>query len=108
MVDPDRWLQAVHQRVYRRWVNSNGTVQVDHHTYRIGTGYSKQLVLLHVDARQQVFHVILDGQLVKQLPIRGLYSEPMDLDVYLTVLRGEARTIAAHHRLLWERPGTVL
>ena len=106
-VDPDRWLQAVHTRVYRRWVNRNGTVQVDRHTYHIGSAYTKQLVLLHVDADQRLFHVTLDGQVLKRLPIRGLFGESMDFEVYLTAMRAEARTIAAHHRLLWERPGDL-
>lgn len=107
-VDPDRWLSAIHQRVYHRWVNSNGTVQVDRHVYRIGTEYAKQRVLLHVDAQQRIFRAILDGRIVKELPIQGLLGDRLDVDVYLTVLRAEARTIAAHHRLLWEQRGTVL
>ena len=104
-VEPDRWLLTSHRRIYRRWVNSSGTIQIDRHTYSVGSMYAKQQVLVHLDAENQRFHISLNGQVLKQLPIQGLLGSWMDFMVYLTQIRSEARTIAAHHRLLWEQTG---
>jgi hypothetical protein len=104
-VAPNQWLQAIHGRVYRRRVNSNGTIQVDRHTYPVGARYAKQLVLVHVDALQQAFHFSVEGQLVKTVPIQGLYGMEMDFNLFLVAMCSEARLIALHRQALWERPG---
>ncbi|MBK9745774.1 MAG: transposase [Chloroflexi bacterium] len=106
-VDPDEWLQSAHGRIYRRWVNSSGTIQIDRHTYSIGSAYAKQQVLVHLDAKQHMFLVSLNGQRLKQLTIQGLYRAPMDFAVYLTQIRSEARTVEAHHRLWWGQTGRL-
>lgn len=104
-VSPDAWLKAYHTRVYRRCVNSSGTIQIDRHTYFVGTPYAKQLVLVQLDAERKRFYVTVEAKEVKQLPVHGLLGEPMDFTVYLTVMRAEARTIEAHRRLMWEQTG---
>jgi hypothetical protein len=63
------------------------------------------MVLVHLDADQRLFHITWEGHLLKQLPIQGLYGERLDFEVYLTLMRAEARRIAAHHRWLWGQAG---
>jgi transposase InsO family protein len=104
-VDPDRWLHCVHQRIYRRRVNSSGTVQIDRHTYSVGTGYAKQLVLVHVDAKAHRFHFSIEGRVVKTLPIHGLYGMRMHFWDYFRLIQSEARLIELHHATLWEQMG---
>jgi hypothetical protein len=104
-VHPDGWLTSVHGRIYRRRVNSEGTIQIDRHTYSVGSQYAKQPVLVHLDAAQQLFRVTLEGRLVKTLSIRGLHGTPLRFWDYFKLIQAEARTVALHHTLLWERRG---
>ena len=102
-LNPDAWLGHEHGRIYRRRINTAGTIQVDRHTYFISSQLAGQPVLVHLDAERQCFWVTHNQRTVKQLPIAGLYQGAMDFASYLRVLQAEARTIAQHHRLLWER-----
>jgi hypothetical protein len=104
-VHPDRWLTSVNARIYRRRVNSEGTIQIDRHTYSVGSQYAKQPVLVHLDAAQQLFRVTLAGRLVKTLPIRGLHGSPLPFWDYFKLIQAEARIVALHHAMLWERQG---
>jgi hypothetical protein len=104
-VDPDRWLADAQGRVYRRHVNSSGTIQIDRHTYAVGTAYAKRQVLVHVDAKQQMFRVTLDGRVLKTLPIQGVYGTRLGFGDYLKIIQAEARTVEQHHTLLCERMG---
>jgi hypothetical protein len=105
-VDPDAWLHTLQQRVYQRRVTSDGTIQIDRHTYAIGSAYRQQPVAVQVVGTD--FQVACAGQVVKRLPIRGLYGQPMDFDSYLIVLRSEARTIEFHYQSLWRKRGEAV
>jgi hypothetical protein len=107
-VDPDRWLTTVNARIYRRRVNSDGTIQIDRHTYAIGSRYAKQQVLVHLDAHLQRFRITLEGRLIKMLPIQGLYGNTLRFWDYFKLIQAEARTIELHHLMLWERRGESL
>jgi hypothetical protein len=100
-VDPDRWLHTLQHRTYQRHETSDGTIQIDRHTYAIGSSYKHQQVTAHVVGEE--FQVVCAGHIVKRLPIRGLYRQTMDFDSYLVVLRSEARTIDFHYQSLWRR-----
>ncbi|MBI5929819.1 MAG: hypothetical protein HY862_10950 [Chloroflexi bacterium] len=89
-VDPDRWLLTYHQHLFKRRVRSNGTVSVDKHHYYIGRALMGRYILLRLDAHQQVLEVLLQGQLLKQLPIKGLVGQPLTFDVYLKRMMQEA------------------
>lgn len=104
-VNPDAWLTHEHGRVYRRRVNSSGTIQVDRHTYFISSQLGGQPVLVHVDAQQHCFWVSHDQKIVKQVALAGLYHQEMDFAHYLRAIQAEAHTIALHHHTLWERTG---
>lgn len=104
-VNPDAWLRHEHGRVYRRRVNSAGTVQVDRHTYFVSSQLAGQPVLVHLDAERQCFWVTHNQQMVKQLPIQGRYERTMAFGQYLRAMQAEARTIEQQHHRLWERTG---
>ncbi|MBI5929050.1 MAG: transposase [Chloroflexi bacterium] len=89
-VDPDHWLLTYHHRLFKRRIRSNGTVAVDKHDYYIGRASIGRYVLLRLDAHQQVLDVLLQGQLIKQLPIKGLVREPLAFDAYLKLMLQEA------------------
>lgn len=96
LVDPDRWLQHYHQRVFRRRVNASGTVMVDKYRYYLGRALAHQPVALQVDAQQQVLHLFAQGRLLKSLPIQGLQHVLLPFDDYLALMVEEARSIERH------------
>jgi len=106
-VDPDHWLQHVHGRVYRRRVTSNGTIMVDKHVYYTGQNHAKQQVTVHVDAHNQQFFVLGDGEVLRTLDISGLHRHRMDFQSYLVVMKAEARSIEQHRLAMWYRVGDV-
>lgn len=89
-VDPDLWLQAIDGKHYKRRIKSNGSVQVDNHSYYVGQKLRGRYVLLRVDAAQQRFDVLLDGKVVKHVPIKGLYNEILPFELYLDLICQEA------------------
>jgi hypothetical protein len=106
-VHPDRWLHSEHGRVYRRHVNSAGTIQVDRHTYSVGSRYTKQQALAHLDAARRVFRITVEGRVVKTLPIQGLQEHEMRLWDYFSLICAEARTVELHYQFSWQRTGDV-
>jgi hypothetical protein len=104
-VHPDYWLNSIQGRIYRRRVTSDGTIQIDRHTYAIGSTYRQQPVAAHILGTE--FIVEYQGVMIKQLPIRGLYGQPVLFDSYLILLREEARTLALHYQNLWRKSGDI-
>lgn len=74
---------------------------IDKHIYDIGHDYSKQQIVVHVDALQQQFYVSCDGELTKQVDIQGLHHQLIDFQSYLVAIKAEARSIEQHRRTLW-------
>ena len=104
-VNPDGWLRSIQRRIYQRRVTSDGTIQLDRHTYGIGSTYRQQSVAAHVVGTD--FFVECAGRVVKQVPIRGLYEQQMLFDSYLILLREEARTLELRYQTLWRKRGEV-
>lgn len=108
-VNPNRWLEVEHGRVFRRRIRANGTIQVDKHTYYVSQKLAKRPVLVHLDATRQCLHVTLDGQPVsKPLPLKDLHPDPLDLQDYLKILSEEAMSIAYYRRSLWMQTGEAV
>jgi hypothetical protein len=108
MIDPDAWLRALHQRYFRRRVQANGSVKVDNRAYYVGRHLKGQAVVLQVDADARVFHVMQQRQVIKTIPIKGLYDEVLDFELYLKLICAEARTewrktkrLVRERRLTW-------
>ncbi|KAB2866658.1 MAG: transposase [Anaerolineae bacterium] len=89
-VDPNRWLLAYHLHLFKRRVRSNGTVTVDKHDYYIGRAYRGRYLLLRLEAHQQALEVLFQGQLLKQLPLKGLVHQALTFDAYLQLMMQEA------------------
>jgi hypothetical protein len=89
-VDPDAWLQTLHQKRFRRRVTRSGTVTVDKATYYLGRAYRDRYVVLVVDSPNRQFQVELDNQPLKTLPLKGLQNRHLALEDYLTWIARQA------------------
>jgi hypothetical protein len=107
-LDPDHWLQAIHGRHFRRRVQANGSVKVDKRSYYVGKRLKGQQVVLQVDAEAREFRVLHQRQLIKSIPIKGLYDEVLEFEIYLKLICAEARSewrqtkrLVRERRLAW-------
>lgn len=107
IVQADSWLKAYRGRVYRRRVSIAGTIQIDCHLYSVGTAYAKQDVLVHLDTEQACFFVSSGANVLKRLPLKGLYGGEMDFSSYLIAMQAEAQTVEYHRHLWWEKLGEI-
>lgn len=103
IVDPDRWLLSYHGRVFERRVNANGRVMIDRYPYYVGRAYAGQRVAFHVDARQALFRVQLNGKMIATFAIQGLHGTHLSFQDYLTLMLHEAQAIERYHQRLWEQ-----
>jgi hypothetical protein len=101
-VAPNRWMESEHGRVYRRHISSSGTIQIDQHRYSIS---SKQGVLAHLDAEARVFHITYEGRKIKQVALEGVLPDEMEFQVYLRVMKTEARQVTTYRRMTWQKEG---
>ena len=106
-IDPDAWLLVDHQRLFRRRITSNGSIQIDKHTYYVDRGLAKTNVLVYLDAHRKQFWVIQDDQVIAHLDIKGLLGGPMDFQAYLKQMQHEARSIEMHRLMTWYRIGDI-
>lgn len=103
-INPNHWLENEHARIYRRRVNSNGTVQIDKHQYYIGTQHARVQILVHLDAEKQVFHFEDGKTCFKPQPIQGLHEDNLiDMQSYLIMMKTEARSAEMHRFMMWHR-----
>ena len=65
-------------------------------------------MLVHLDGHQRCLWVTRDGQLLKQLPLKGLYPDSLDLYAYVELLKAEARSIEQYRHVHWEQRGDLL
>jgi hypothetical protein len=89
-VDPDSWLDTIHGKVYKRRVDAAGTVKMDKQRYYIRRDLRGRYVLLQIDAPNRQIQVLVDGEIIKTMPIKGLYEQPLSLADYLKVIKVEA------------------
>lgn len=107
IVSPNSWLDAYHGRVFRRRVGSNGTIQVDQHTYYVDSKLHRQPVLVHLDAENEVFFISCDDTVLKKCDIKGRLADEMDFQSYLLALKQEARRIEWHRLTTWYKTGDI-
>jgi transposase InsO family protein len=89
-LDPDRWLRSIDRKRFKRRVCHNGSVQIDKRRYYVGQRFAGRYVNLQVDADRQLFVVYLDGKPFKDIPIKGMYGEPLEFQAYLALICQEA------------------
>jgi transposase InsO family protein len=96
-VDPTAWLDHLHGQTFKRRVDAAGTIRLDKDRYYIGRDRHKQTVLIQIDAPQRQFNVLLAGQVIKTLPIKGLIQQPLPFDDYVRLIQTEAVSQWRHY-----------
>ncbi len=93
---------ADHNRLFKRRITHNGSIQIDKQHYYIRRALAGRYVVCRLDAQRRVFDVMLDNKPFKTVPIKGLYDEILDFDVYLDLIlkeaESEARRLARHQQ----------
>jgi hypothetical protein len=102
MVDPDAWLSTLDGLHLERKVDRNGKVSVDLKRYYISSQLAGRHVVLELDADEDCMHVLLEGQPLKDLPLRGLVGKLLSYEQFLTHMLHQARA-QARLRSLQER-----
>ncbi len=97
MVDPDGWLQAIDGQMFVRKVGRDGCVTVDLAPYYISQQVIGQYMALQVMAHERTFAVWHGSSLLKMVPIKHLYGQPMPREDYFALMVQEA--LAEERRL---------
>lgn len=92
LVNPDGWLERFHQKPFLRRVRSNGSVTVDKYDYYVSAALRGKVVLLQINAVEQVLQVIDDDKVIKTIPIKGLLGSPMRIHDFLDMMCEQARS----------------
>jgi hypothetical protein len=92
MIDPDRWVEVLDGQRYVRKVHKNGTVSVDGTHYYIDQAWQGRYVSLRIQAAKRVFVAEYREQELKEVPMKGMVGENLPLEVYLDMMKMEART----------------
>jgi Integrase core domain/Homeodomain-like domain len=91
-VDPDRWVQRVHQQIFARTVQANGGVTINPEYYYVSRALAGRRLACVVQAVRQQFDIWHGGSWIKQLPIKGLHGTPMAFEEYVVLMKQEARS----------------
>jgi hypothetical protein len=94
----------VSSRHNRRRVKGNGSIQIDNRAYYVKQALQGQSVTVVVDGVARELIIEHNKQAIKRIPIKGLYGEPLDFEVYFDAIRQEAQT---HWRLMMQRQRRV-
>jgi hypothetical protein len=108
-VDPDAWLLPTSRRLYQRRTNTNGSLQIGGFRYYIGKRWAKRNLAVRVLPQEKVLAVYDGVELVKKVPIKGLYNGEMELADYVECVMQEAlaesRRLAVKRRQRQRQPG---
>ena len=97
LVDPDRWLQVrdgLH--LVRHPCAAMARCVSISASYYVGRALAGQHVALHLSAAKRAFLVVQGLQLVKTLPLKGLWDKALRFEAFVQLMMGQAR---AEHRL---------
>jgi hypothetical protein len=92
-VDPDRWLEAYHERCFARRVKPNGSVLLDDREYYVGSQYAGREVVAQLDATTRQVRFVHHREVLKVKPLRGLLGAEMTLEAFVAWCETEARTV---------------
>jgi hypothetical protein len=81
---------SYHNRLFKRRINTTGRIQIDKHRYYIRRELAGRYVVCQLDAHRRVFKVLLDNQVIKMMPIKELYDQPLEFGLYLDLMLKEA------------------
>jgi transposase InsO family protein len=107
MVDPDAWLLTLDGLHLERKVDRNGNVSVDLKRYYVSSQLAGRHVVLELDADEDCMHVLLEGQPLKDLPLRGLVGKLLSYEQFLTHMCHQARAQARLRSLQQRRYRTA-
>ena len=91
------WLDYLHGQTFKRRIDAAGTVRLDKERYYISRERHKQTVLLQIDAPQRQLNVLVDGEVIKTLPLKGLTQQPLPFDDYVNLIQAEAVSQWRHY-----------
>ena len=91
VVNPDRWLEVSDGLSVVRTVSRKGTVSIDLKDYYVGQAFAGQRVALQLSAKKQAWLVIQGTQLLKSLPLKGLYAAALSFEAFVQLMMGQAR-----------------
>jgi len=91
-VDPDRWLLQQTGKTYTRRLGRDGCFQLGNQTYYVQQKLHGRSVTLWVDGRQRELGILLEGKVIKKLPIKGLQNRMMAFDDFVDWMAKEAES----------------
>jgi transposase InsO family protein len=97
LVDPSRWLDYLHGQTFKRRIDAAGTIRLGKDRYYISRERHKRTVLLQIDAPQRQLHVLVDGEVIKTMPLKGLTQQPLPFDDYVRLIQAEAVSQWRHY-----------
>jgi transposase InsO family protein len=91
LVNPDRWLQMSDGLAVVRTVTRRGLVSIDLKDYYVGHALAGQRVALHLSAKTRSWLVIAGSQLLKTIPLKGLYEAALPFEPFVQLMMQQAR-----------------
>src|SRR5260370_37467719 len=74
-----------------RPVSRHGMVSIDLKDYYVGRALAGQRVALHLSAKARAWLVIQGTQLLKSLPLKGLYGAALPFEKFVPLMMQQAR-----------------
>lgn len=96
-VDPDAWLRPLDGTYFQRKIDASGRFQLGKQRYYVRRDLARHKVLIEVQAPQKTLQVRLADQIVKTLPIKGLFEGILPYEQYLTLIKKEAYSEWQHY-----------
>jgi transposase InsO family protein len=92
VINPDAWLNRVHEQHLVRRVNRQGFVKVDLYPYYISSKLAGQSVTLSIRATEQELQVVYPVEYRRSLPLKGLQQRTLPYQDDLALMQREAST----------------
>jgi transposase InsO family protein len=92
IIDPDKWIDAISGRYYRRRIQANGSIQVGRQRYYVASKEKGKSVVVTVDAHSRLLLVIQGRTVIKSIPLKGVHDELMSLEYYVHMISREAES----------------
>jgi hypothetical protein len=92
-VDPDRWLEAYHERCFARRVKANGSFILGDQAYYLGRQYGGREVVAQLDATTRQVRFLEQRRVVDAKPLAGLVGQELPLEAFVRWCEQEARRL---------------
>jgi hypothetical protein len=93
IIDPDRWILELDGKNYMRRLDPSGRFHLGNQTYYVSKKLRGRSVVVWVNGSQHELEILIGGQLVKKLPIKGLKKKEMKFTEYLEMMSHEAVSV---------------